>query len=122
MVIKYVTLLTENIAEESTFFTSVLAFTPVGEMELWPGVNCRLFSSADQNTHFAIIPKPKNFDGKNVIILNTENCMQAFNDMQATGVEFVSDPYETAAGVIVEFKDKAGNHFVLLEERALEEL
>jgi hypothetical protein len=56
MKIKYVTIPSENIAEEETFFVKFLGFEHKGELELRPNIHCPLLSNTDNDTHIAIIP------------------------------------------------------------------
>ena len=121
MSIKYVTIPSENIAEEEFFFVNFLGFKHKGELELWPNVCCRLLSNNDSDTHIAIIPNKFILNQKAVIIFNTENCLKQYHESTQNGVFFNHKPYYVSAGMIAGFTDKEGNQFILLEERSYTE-
>lgn len=122
MIVKYITVQTDNIEEETIFFSSVLGFKLIGEFELWPNILCNLLSQENNSVQIALVPSQANLEGKSLVILNTENCLQSFNHIRKTDVKLVSDPHYSPAGMIGEFEDASGNHFILLEERIYEEI
>ncbi|MGN6180290.1 MAG: VOC family protein [Mucilaginibacter sp.] len=121
MKIKYVTVPSEDIAEEENFFVKLLGFTNKGELELRPNVHCRLLSHNDSDIHLAIIPHTYTLNQKAVIIFSTENCLKEYHEITQNGIVFNHKPYYVSAGMIAEFTDKEGNQFVLLEERSYAE-
>lgn len=122
MIMKYITVLTDNVAEETIFFSSVLGFKLFGEFELWPNVICNLLGQDYNDVRIAVVPRQANLEGKSLIILTTENCLQSFNHVRKSGVKIVSDPHYLPAGLIGEFESRVGNRFILLEERVYEEI
>jgi hypothetical protein len=121
MRIKYVTIPSENTAEEEVFFVDFLGFRHKGELELWPNVHCRLLSNSNNDAHIAIIPNKFILNQKAVIIFNTENCLKQYHESTQNGVVFNHKPYYVSAGMIAGFTDKEGNQFILLEERSYTE-
>lgn len=121
MVVKYISVLSDNATEDTEFFTSALGFEMTGEIEIWPNVHCRLVGLKDSGVYFAIIPRHDDLKDKSVIILNTDNCLYTFHKLKLSGVKFTAAPYYLPAGLFAEFEDSAGTRFILLEERVYEE-
>lgn len=122
MIIKYVAVQTHNMNEESNFLQDVLGYKVTREIELWEGVHCKLFSKNDHSFHLILIPGYVDFKGKSIIVLNTNNCLEDYHKMKSSGVKFQDEPHYLGSGLLAEFEDSSGNHFILLEEREYEEI
>jgi hypothetical protein len=122
MVVKYIAVLTDNIEEEELFFMSVLKYKMVGKIELWAGVNCKLMKLNDNSFNIILIPELIELKGKSIVIISTDSCLRDYHLIKNTEVKFKSGPQYLANGLSVEFENKSGNRFILLEEREYEEI
>ncbi len=121
MIVKYIPVFTDNVEDQSALFTITLGFRSEGEIEFWPGVKCKLFCIENTNLYFVVVPRRKANGAKGVIVLNTEDCLLAFNQLKNNGVKVVSRPYYLPAGLVAVLEDKTGNQLILLEERIYKE-
>lgn len=122
MVVKYIAVISKNVEEEAAFFQSSLGYQLAGEIELWPQIICKILTINEGPSQVMLVPEPIANPFRNLIILSTDNCLKDYHHIKNSGVEFCTSPYYIANGMVAEFEDKSGNHFILLEEREYEEI
>lgn len=57
--------------------------------------------------------------GTSTVLLVTDDCQQAYEDLAARGVEFQETPQERPYGIDAGFRDPSGNNFRLTEVKEL---
>jgi predicted enzyme related to lactoylglutathione lyase len=51
-------------------------------------------------------------------VVETDNCRRTYEELEARGVEFISEPKEMPYGIEAVFKDDSGNFFSMGERKA----
>lgn len=60
------------------------------------------------------------FANRSRVVIGTEDCLRDFYRLRNDRVRFLNDPHYRADGLAVNFTDRSGNIYTLLEERVYE--
>lgn len=99
-----------------------IGFKPMEEFTFIKGLEeMRLYDSTG-NTLIVSLKTHKTGVNSDTIVFYTDDCLRDYHRYIVSGVEFISRPEYTEAGLQVCFIDEEDNRFTLLEERSYTEL
>jgi len=113
-----------NIADALDFVIEKLQFLPTEKSFLSEGPKNEPIKLRDINGNLLtlIMQEIENKPEFNFIIFHTDDCLRDYHKYTLAGVEFISRPEYTDAGLRVDFLGHKENRYTLLEERIYTEL
>ena len=118
MKIKYITVFTDDIERQVSFFNQGMGFEVCGKKNFFPGQESILLRTDNPEVFIAVVENNKQEYGKNLIILSSQDCLSDYHTLKLAGVVFYNEPQYLPVGLGAEFCDPSGNHYLLLEERS----
>ena len=70
--------------------------------------------------YFELLLNP-NADCREPVLIYTNDCLSDYFELKTAGINFINEPLYTPQGLMVEFKDRWGNYYKILEERFYED-
>jgi hypothetical protein len=122
MKIKYIPVFTDNIDKQVSFFTENLGFEVCGKKSFLPGQESILIKTNHPDVFIAIHKDTMREYGRGRIILNSYDCLSDYHALKMAGVIFYNEPQYLPMGLGAEFRDPSGNHYLLIEERAYNDI
>jgi catechol 2,3-dioxygenase-like lactoylglutathione lyase family enzyme len=118
MKIKYITVFTDDVEKQVSFFCDGLGFEVCGKKNFFPGRESILLRTDNPDVFIAVVGDNNPDYPKNLIILSSHDCLSDYHTLKLAGVVFHNEPQYLPVGLGAEFCDPAGNHYLLLEERS----
>lgn len=121
-----------DIDESLAFYTDVLGFDPLDDIQLGPDFRWVTVAHPSQpqlQIHLTTPSKPLSDDliaaieraqaagGMPGIGLSVDDCQATYEELRARGVEFLQEPQDRPYGVEALMRDNSGNWMVLVEPR-----
>lgn len=104
------------------YVANKIGFQPIDEFTFINGLEeVRLYDSTGNTLHISL-ETHKTGVNRDTIIFFTDDCLRDYHRYIVSGVEFISRPVYTEAGLQVCFIDEEDNRITLLEERFYTEL
>lgn len=118
MKIKYIAVFTDDVEKQVNFFNEGMGFEVCGKKSFFPDQESILLRTDNPDVFIAVVEDNKGEYGKNLIILSSHDCLSDYHALKLAGVAFYNEPQYLPVGLGAEFRDPAGNHYLLLEERS----
>jgi len=117
--LSYVPDLVPQLADALDFVIEKLKFLPIEKLQLNEALKNEPIQLRDSNGNVLnlIIQKMEPDSGFNYITFHTDDCLRDYHKYTLAGVEFISRPEYTDAGLRVDFLGHKENRYTLLEER-----
>lgn len=103
----------DNLEQATLFFRDFLAMEV--EVELLAGKPCVVVRPSDEVHIF--LSEEHHSKQTNRIQLNTTDCIEQYCRLKSKGVVFNQAPTYLPEGLMAEFMDNYGNHYILFEQR-----
>lgn len=117
MELKYFTLCTRNIDSEIDFCTGKLGFRVFKHTKILNQRQCTILVKDNSDKALMLIESDDKNKAGSTVILNTDDFLKDHFELKGVGVNFLSEPEYTMAGIAAAFEDPDGNRWVLIEER-----
>lgn len=118
MKIKYLSVFTNNIEKQVSFFTENLGFEVYGKKSFLPDQEGILIKTNSPDLFILVLPDTNGEHQRSRIIINSHDCLSDYHNLKLGGVTFDNEPHYLPIGLGAEFSDPAGNQYLLLEERS----
>ena len=117
MKIKYLSVFTNNVEQQVTFFTEILGFEVYGKRKLMPDEEGILIKTNSPELFIIVLTDSESNYQRSRIIINSQDCLNDYHNLKMSGVVFNNEPHYLPSGLGAEFSDPSGNQYLLLEER-----
>ena len=118
MKIKYITVFTDDLEKQVSFFNEGMGFEICGKKNFFPDQESILLRTDNPDIFIAVVKDINREYGKSLIILSSHDCLSDYHALKLAGVVFYNEPQYLPVGLGAEFCDPSGNHYLLLEERS----
>jgi hypothetical protein len=89
--------------------------------ELMPADHKREVFIHDKRGNYFIVSLNPCADCQEPVLIYTNDCLSNYFELKTSGIHFISGTQYTPQGLMVEFTDKWGNYYKILEERFYED-
>ena len=118
MKIKYLSVFTNNIEKQVSFFSENLGFEVHSKKSFQPDEESILIKTNTPDLFILLVMDTNNEYQRSRIIINSNDCLSDYHNLKIAGVNFHSEPHYMPIGLGAEFSDPSGNQYLLLEERS----
>lgn len=117
MELKYVTLYADSMSSEIDFCTNKLGFRILKRTKTLSQRDCVILTRDNAGPELIVIEGDGHSIAGSTVVLNTQDFLKDHFELKNIGIQFLSEPEYTVAGIAAAFNDPSGNRWVLIEER-----